>query len=604
MADEIPVLPLETAYEVPCYEGTGHNQRTYKQSEPEKSFSSLMLLPLPRKRISYMTETTESRLRDNLTERQKQHSNEAAIITIPDENKQQIENICKKVRQFLDDSEQTELEIDRCNAFVRRLLFQELGSRFKKEAYVETKILDNKDRVLKVSKLTSDNDVKNRDAQKKEKEWEDFEDAVGFSKVARMISQSEKLVVGHNMLLDVLHTLNHFFHPLPADYASFKEFAHCMFPRLLDTKYMSSLPPFKDKVNSSVLHHLLSTLSEPPFSLPKAGSLEGRGYCQSDEKLHEAGYDAYVTGLCFLAMHAHLSRMRGDVIGRVCNSAVALKPFVNKIYLSKTAHQDSPYMNFSGADPSPSREHVFHLTFPKEWQRNDLNQLFSPFGPITVQFLDDTSALVALSRREQARDVQRALAHNSRISLVPYARYKLPAKVSRIHKESETFKHISHSLLNANSPDATRMRLVNSSSASRTQLGQRVERPRSNSMSSSLPQPTTRKRTSSGVFQVDEAEPPPKKSELLKSTSGDEKKKEILRKKSDISQNGRRKEDPEKDKETSKSTDRKIVDKKEKGLEKKDKDKGLDKDKKIIDKFDSSAKSACVSAFKESDSWD
>lgn len=104
------------------------------------------------------------------------------------------------------------------------------------------------------------------------------------------------------------------------------------------------------------------------------------------------------------------------------------------------------------------------------------------------------------------------------------------------------------------------------------------------------------------LAQVDEAEPPPKKSELLKSTSGDDKKKEILRKKTDVSQNGRWKEELEKDKGTSKSTDRKIVDKKEKGLEKKDK--GLDKDKKIIDKFDSSAKSACVSAFKESDSWD
>lgn len=34
---------------------------------------------------------------------------------------------------------------------------------------------------------------------------------------------------------------------------------------------MSSLPPFKDKVNSSVLQHLLATLAEPPFSLPEIG---------------------------------------------------------------------------------------------------------------------------------------------------------------------------------------------------------------------------------------------------------------------------------------------------------------------------------------------
>lgn len=102
--------------------------------------------------------------------------------------------------------------------------------------------------------------------------------------------------------------------------------------------------------------------------------------------------------------------------------------------------------------------------------------------------------------------------------------------------------------------------------------------------------------------QVDEAEPPPKKIELLKSTSGDVKKKEIPRKKPDTSQNGRRKDDQEKG--PSKTPDRKIVDKKGKGLEKKEKGKESDKDKKIIDTFDSSAKSACVSAFKESDSWD
>lgn len=101
--------------------------------------------------------------------------------------------------------------------------------------------------------------------------------------------------------------------------------------------------------------------------------------------------------------------------------------------------------------------------------------------------------------------------------------------------------------------------------------------------------------------QVDEAEPPPKKAELLKSTSGDDKKNAIPRRRTDVSQNGRRKDDLEKD-NASKISDRKIVDKKEKVLERKDK--GLDNDKKIIDKFDSSAKSACVSAFKESDSWD
>ncbi|XP_063533900.1 poly(A)-specific ribonuclease PARN-like [Cydia strobilella] len=517
--------------------------------------------------IPYMTEPTETRLREMLTERQKLYANENNIIPVPDENKQQIEDICKKVRQFLDEQKSEEMEIDRCNAFIRRLCFQELGSRFKGEAYVETKVLENKNRVLKVTRVTPENAAQDREAMKKDKEWEEFEEAVGFSKVARMISQSEKLVVGHNMLLDVLHTLNHFFQPLPPDYQTFKEFAHCMFPSLLDTKYMSSLPPFKDKVNSSVLQHLLATLSEPPFGLPTVGSSSGRGYTLSDDKPHEAGYDAFVTGLCFLAMRSHVSRMRGES-ERSEPSAALLRPFLNKLFLTKTAYQDSPYMNIDGPDPTPSRDHVFHLTYPMEWQRNEINQLFSPFGPIVVQFIDDTSAFVALSRREQARDVMRTLAKHSRTTLVPYAKFKHVAIQDSRHWRKEEYT----------TPDTPRPRqAVSTTSVSPAPPKSPVkdlkeptkERQRSNSLTSP---PPSRKRTSSGMFQVDETEPPPKKPEPS-------------RKRPEV--NGKKDSSEPK-----------------KGKQEKDNAKAKKQQKKVIERFDEEAKTECVSAFKESDSWD
>ena len=34
---------------------------------------------------------------------------------------------------------------------------------------------------------------------------------------------------------------------------------------------------------------------------------EGCGYALKDVKEHEAGYDAYMTGVCFLALYDHLS---------------------------------------------------------------------------------------------------------------------------------------------------------------------------------------------------------------------------------------------------------------------------------------------------------
>jgi poly(A)-specific ribonuclease len=80
-----------------------------------------------------------------------------------------------------------------------------------------------------------------------------------------------KLVIGHNMLLDICHVINQCYFPLPEDYSEFKEMVNCLFPKLLDTKYMSSLPVFKDQISSNVLEHLYKTLSEEPFKMCLAG---------------------------------------------------------------------------------------------------------------------------------------------------------------------------------------------------------------------------------------------------------------------------------------------------------------------------------------------
>jgi len=81
-----------------------------------------------------------------------------------------------------------------------------------------------------------------------------------------------KLVIGHNMLLDVGHVINQCYFPLPEDYSEFKELVNCVFPKLLDTKYMSTISPFKDHISSNILDHLYKTLSEEPFKMCIAGN--------------------------------------------------------------------------------------------------------------------------------------------------------------------------------------------------------------------------------------------------------------------------------------------------------------------------------------------
>ena len=72
--------------------------------------------------------------------------------------------------------------------------------------------------------------------------------------------------------------------------------------------------------------------------------------------------------------------------------------------------QDIPYMDLGGADLKPSRDHVFHLRFPKEWKTYDLKQLFQErFGDVQVAWIDDTQAFVALREKEQAGQVLSSL---------------------------------------------------------------------------------------------------------------------------------------------------------------------------------------------------
>lgn len=77
---------------------------------------------------------------------------------------------------------------------------------------------------------------------------------------------------------------------------------------LLDTKVICQSQQFKEHVTSSNLNVLLDIVSKSPFSIPDVEPVEGHSYSVSTEKSHEAGYDAYITGLCFIALSNYLGQ--------------------------------------------------------------------------------------------------------------------------------------------------------------------------------------------------------------------------------------------------------------------------------------------------------
>ncbi|XP_009007425.1 poly(A)-specific ribonuclease PARN isoform X1 [Callithrix jacchus] len=382
--------------------------------------------------IPYLNQEEERQLREQYDEKRSQANGAGALsyvspntskcpVTVPEDQKKFIDEVVEKIEDLLQSEENKNLDLEPCTGFQRKLIYQTLSWKYPKGIHVETLETEKKERYIVISKVDEE-ERKRREQQKHAKEQEELNDAVGFSRVIHAIANSGKLVIGHNMLLDVMHTVHQFYCPLPADLNEFKEMTTCVFPRLLDTKLMASTRPFKDIINNTSLAELEKRLKETPFSPPKVESAEGfPSYDTASEQLHEAGYDAYITGLCFISMANYLGSFLSPPKTHVSARSKLIEPFFNKLFLMRV--MDIPYLNLEGPDLQPKRDHVLHVTFPKEWKTSDLYQLFSAFGNIQISWIDDTSAFVSLSQPEQVQIAVNTSKYAESYRIQTYAEY-------------------------------------------------------------------------------------------------------------------------------------------------------------------------------------
>uniref|UniRef100_A0A671TQT2 Poly(A)-specific ribonuclease (deadenylation nuclease) n=1 Tax=Sparus aurata TaxID=8175 RepID=A0A671TQT2_SPAAU len=227
------------------------------------------------------------------------------------------------------------------------------------------KRLERKERFIQVSKV-DDEERKRREQQKLEKEQEELNDAVGFSRVVHAISKSGKLVVGHNMLLDVMHTIHQFYCPLP-----------------------------EEMITNTSLAELEKQLKEGPFKSPQVETAEGfPSYDTAQEQLHEAGYDAYITGLCFVSMANYLGSFLTPPKAYISARSKLIEPFFNKLFLMRII--DIPYLNITGPDCEYDN---------------------------AVSWIDDTSAFVSLSQTDQVQIAMNTSRYAESYRIQTYAEY-------------------------------------------------------------------------------------------------------------------------------------------------------------------------------------
>lgn len=372
--------------------------------------------------LDVLRERLQLQLAEKLAERQPNSCEGGATVTpqpVPEDKAQFLEDAIAQIKQFVESSEEF-LDFDGLTGFQRKLLYDHAGSSVTTPLELETLKLPGDRRRLRVSRQLSPSE---REQQQKRKLEEKVDEAAGFSQVFSAISESGKPVVGHNMLLDLLHMVHQFVCPLPETYEEFKSVLTAVFPCLVDTKVMASTQPFRDQIISTGLAQLVESLTIHPFSMPSVvGEGEGTKYTVGDNKYHEAGYDAYLTGMCFASMVNYLGLLLAPPRPLLSPSADIVKPFTNKVFAFRMA--DMPYLNLTGDDVTPSRDHVFHISFPSHWKTNDLIQLFSPFSRVHVQWIDDTSAFVSLDRRDQASQVLQNVKATGLFTLSTYEQWE------------------------------------------------------------------------------------------------------------------------------------------------------------------------------------
>lgn len=96
-----------------------------------------------------------------------------------------------RIDEFIN-SEAEELTIDKCNAFIRRLVHQEVRVRWPNKLKVESK-MDNFGCILVIQRLGTKEDEERKEVEKKEREKTEVQQAVGLSLLMRKIADSVRL---------------------------------------------------------------------------------------------------------------------------------------------------------------------------------------------------------------------------------------------------------------------------------------------------------------------------------------------------------------------------------------------------------------------------
>ncbi|KAG2370681.1 hypothetical protein C9374_014675 [Naegleria lovaniensis] len=417
--------------------------------------------------ITYMNEIEETTTRENITRIVKSKATGSGTRRRPNdrgekidssrltpEQREFLENCKERVADWVANSTDAELDLDPCNGFERKFLFEELGSLYEGKLVLNTINTGNKRlsfiRVTRVGSETTEERI-NREIE------EAVSQELGFSRVIRELTKHKHLIlIGHNAMLDMMHVVHKFIKPLPASSEEFKAIVRENFENVIDTKYICETYP---QISSALVRDTsLRTVFDYTLHRTDAGGPRFENFDEFYEGIkdfdHVAAFDAFMTGFVFMKISQIIGTNRNKIFHGVADLS-HIKEMVNIINVMNCDH------NFKLLKPNPleDRSDVFLLTgLSQEVTNEHIKEAFYKYGMIKIFWINARYCWVKLTNKASGdycnRDVMdvmnchnqglKTLVFEKGVSVMSYYQAKeghiLPTLSQLSEKEQETLK--------------------------------------------------------------------------------------------------------------------------------------------------------------------
>ena len=186
-------------------------------------------------------------------------------------------------------------------------------------------------------------------------------DELGFSLYIDYLCKKKIPIIGHNIYYDMMFLYDKLIGDLPDNFYAFKQKIHEYFPKIYDTKYISTVLTKKYKkcnIEKTNLDNVYKTIIKDKFDtyvdfFPDAPN----GFClyndMERDKLHDAGYDSIITGRSFILLNKALENKFETI--NVSQSKLGVGD-------KKVNQKDEIIIKYGFADPSIFDEYI-NMTF-------------------------------------------------------------------------------------------------------------------------------------------------------------------------------------------------------------------------------------------------